>query len=288
MAMRDFFRGDRDRERRWRDENRYGRQDDQRYSQSARERGDWGEGREWNRGRDGDQYESYAAGEDGPQIYGQSGRGDWPENEFRRGREYQTQGSQRGWDEQRDWGEPGFEGRFRRSEQRGYGGYGSGGGYSGSSYMGQGEFAGSGFGRDRFSSGYASGSVGSTWDRDRGFGSGEGRSGALSGMFRGKGPKGYQRSDDRIREDVCECLTDDSMIDATNIEVTAKNGEVTLSGTVNTREEKRRAIDIVEDLSGVKDVHNNLRVASTVGSALGLQNSQEGIGSQAGQTLPRH
>jgi osmotically-inducible protein OsmY len=286
MAMRDFFRGDRDRNR-WRDENRYGQQDDQRYAQSSRGR-EFSEDRdrEWSRGRDGDQYESYAAGEDGPQIYGQSGRGDWPENEFRRNREYQSQGGQRGWDGQRDWNESGFEGRFRRNEQRGYGGYGSGGGYSGSSYMGGGEFAGSGFGRDRFGSGYSSRSAGGSWDRDRDFDRGEGRGGGLSGMFRGKGPKGYQRSDDRIREDACECLTEDSMIDATNIEVTAKSGEVTLSGTVNTREEKRRAVDIIEDLSGVKEVHNNLRVASTLGS--GMQGTQEAIGSQAGQTLPRH
>jgi osmotically-inducible protein OsmY len=284
MAMRDFFRGDRDRDRnRWRDENRYGRQDEQRYSQSSRER-DWGEGREWNRGRDGDQYESYAAGEDGPQIYGQSGRGDWPENEFRRGGEYQAQGNQRGWDEQRDWGGPGFEGRSRRGEQRGYGGYEGGGGYSGS-YTGGGEFASGGYGRDRFGSGYGNRSAGGDWERERGYGSSQGGGSGLAGMFRGKGPKGYQRSDDRIREDACECLTDDPLIDATNIEVTAKNGEVTLSGTVNSREEKRRAVDIIEDLSGVKDVHNNLRVANALGS--GMQGAQEGLGSQVGQT-PRH
>ena len=30
---------------------------------------------------------------------------------------------------------------------------------------------------------------------------------------RGKGPKGYTRSDDRIREDVCDCLTDDPMLE---------------------------------------------------------------------------
>jgi|HigsolmetaAR201D_1030396.scaffolds.fasta_scaffold00478_10 hypothetical protein len=82
------------------------------------------------------------------------------------------------------------------------------------------------------------------------------------GPYRGRGPRGYKRSDERIREDVCECLTEDDCIDATNIEVQVKDGEVTLSGTVNTREEKRRACDLIELLSGVKDVQNNLRVAS--------------------------
>ncbi len=45
---------------------------------------------------------------------------------------------------------------------------------------------------------------------------------------RGKGPKGYTRSDERIREDVNERLTDDGMIDASEIEVDVKNGEVLL------------------------------------------------------------
>jgi hypothetical protein len=78
--------------------------------------------------------------------------------------------------------------------------------------------------------------------------------------YRGRGPRDYRRSDERIREDACECLTDDPRIDATHIEVTAQNGEITLSGMVNSREEKRRAEDLVERLSGVTDVHNRLRV----------------------------
>jgi hypothetical protein len=79
---------------------------------------------------------------------------------------------------------------------------------------------------------------------------------------RGKGPSGYQRSDERIRENVCEALSDDDRVDASNIEVTVKNGEVTLSGLVPDRETKRLAEDCVENLSGVKDVQNNIRVMS--------------------------
>ena len=51
---------------------------------------------------------------------------------------------------------------------------------------------------------------------------------------RGKGPSGYQRSDERIREIVCEVLTDDDRIDATHLEVTVKNGDFAISQTSGT------------------------------------------------------
>jgi hypothetical protein len=76
----------------------------------------------------------------------------------------------------------------------------------------------------------------------------------------GRGPKGYQRSDDRIREDVCEHLTQDHDIDASDIEVKVEHGQVTLSGTIDDRMARRRVEDIVESCSGVKDVQNQLRV----------------------------
>ena len=78
--------------------------------------------------------------------------------------------------------------------------------------------------------------------------------------YRGRGPQSYTRSDDRIREDVNDNLTDDWGVDARNITVAVKNGEVTLDGTVSTRLQKRRAEDCAEDVSGVKHVQNNLRV----------------------------
>ena len=81
-----------------------------------------------------------------------------------------------------------------------------------------------------------------------------------SGNFAGRGPKGYQRSDERIREDVCDRLADDPNIDATDIEVTVNRGEVMLGGTVRERDDKRRAEDLVERISGVREVHNSLRV----------------------------
>jgi hypothetical protein len=66
---------------------------------------------------------------------------------------------------------------------------------------------------------------------------------------------------------------DDPHVDASEIEVTVSSCEVTLSGTVDNRDAKRRAEDIAERVSGVKHVQNNIRVqqqtagATSTGSA---------------------
>ena len=88
--------------------------------------------------------------------------------------------------------------------------------------------------------------------------------------YRGRGPKGYRRSDDRIREDVNDRLADDSLVDATEVEVSVSNGEVTLSGTVDSRDARRRAEDIAEGVSGVSYVQNNLRVQRGGGGVTGI------------------
>jgi len=80
----------------------------------------------------------------------------------------------------------------------------------------------------------------------------------------GRGPRGYQRSDERIREDINDRLTEDWYIDASDVEVSVNNCTVTLSGRVDTRGEKRRAEDLVESVSGVKDVSNQLSVIPSV------------------------
>ncbi len=79
------------------------------------------------------------------------------------------------------------------------------------------------------------------------------------GGFAGRGPRGYTRSDDRIREDVCDRLSADDEVDASDITVTVAKGEVTLEGTVPDRHSKRRAEDVSESVSGVDEVHNRLR-----------------------------
>lgn len=99
------------------------------------------------------------------------------------------------------------------------------------------------------------------------------------GQHYGRGPKNYQRSDDRIREDVNEQITYHHDLDATDIEVKSENGEVTLTGTVSDRRQKRMAEDAAEGVRGVKDVHNQLRVKqnqdeSSIPGASGTQNNQ--------------
>lgn len=82
----------------------------------------------------------------------------------------------------------------------------------------------------------------------------------IPGPQTGKSPKGYQRSDERLREDVCDRLSDHGEIDASDIDVKVSQGEVTLEGTVDSWQTKRRAEDLAEEVSGVKDVMNRLRV----------------------------
>jgi hypothetical protein len=93
---------------------------------------------------------------------------------------------------------------------------------------------------------------------------------------RGRGPLGYRRSDERINDDVHDRLTEDPHIDASGITASVKDGEVTLAGTVTSRHAKHHAEHIVEDLSGVKHVQNNLRV----------QELSPSRGASTGQSMP--
>lgn len=103
------------------------------------------------------------------------------------------------------------------------------------------------FGRDEGASGR--GSEGRRWTAS-----------GYPGGHRGVGPQGYVRSDERVRDDVCERLTLHDAIDASNIEVGVTGGVVTLSGDVPERYMKHLAEDAVVDTVGVKDVENALRV----------------------------
>jgi osmotically-inducible protein OsmY len=76
----------------------------------------------------------------------------------------------------------------------------------------------------------------------------------------GRGPKGYRPSDERIREQVNERLTMHPEVDASEVDVRVEKGMVTLTGTVEDRHAKRLAEDIAEDVFGVDDVRNELRV----------------------------
>jgi osmotically-inducible protein OsmY len=94
------------------------------------------------------------------------------------------------------------------------------------------------------------------------------------GKHRGKGPRGYQRSDERIKEDINDRLSDDPFVDASDIEVTVEKGEVTLSGNVEDRQEKRKAEEIAEAVSGVLNVENRIRVGR--GMDIGRSRDKEG------------
>jgi osmotically-inducible protein OsmY len=82
-------------------------------------------------------------------------------------------------------------------------------------------------------------------------------------MNRGRGPRNYTRSDDRITEDINDRLTDDYYLDATDIDVKVEHGDVTLTGNVDSRYAKRRAEDIAESVSGVKNVENRIHLTET-------------------------
>jgi hypothetical protein len=95
-----------------------------------------------------------------------------------------------------------------------------------------------------------------------------GRTGGATGMrypqpgegFEGIGPRNYARSDERIREDVCDEISDDGEIDARAIDIEVRDRVVTLSGTVPERYMKHRAEDIADSCRGVRDVANQVRV----------------------------
>lgn len=168
------------------------------------------------------------------------------------------------------------------------GGYGYEGGYTGGYGYAGGSTA--GYGSDPQRSDLYAGSRGRDWNRgsqgeERGFferagdevrswfGDEDAQSRRTMDQYRGRGPRDYTRSDDRIREDANDRLTDDWSVDASDVTVSVDKGEVTLSGTVSDRRAKRCAEDCVEDVSGVKHVQNNLRIAPTTGSTQGAANA---------------
>jgi osmotically-inducible protein OsmY len=77
----------------------------------------------------------------------------------------------------------------------------------------------------------------------------------------GTGPLGRRRSDDSLAAEIHEILTQDPELDTTDIEVEVAGGAVTLTGTVDSGDARMLAEELVESLTGVREVHNRLRVA---------------------------
>jgi len=225
--------------------------------------------------------------------YPERGRGGEPERSWSSGGDWRTGGD---WRRESNWspyGSGSSSGGSMSSE--GYSSPGTGASYSGGSrgdYAGAGsrsdfarygsrsDFGGSGsrnqfggsesrggFGgpSNEYGSGYGGAYGGqSSWSGSYGRSSGFGESGR-SGSHAGRGPRNYQRSDERIREEVNERLTDDPRIDASDIDVEVRSGEVILRGRVEERRDKRTAEEIIENLPGVKDVKNEIRVERSGG-----------------------
>ncbi|HEX5378306.1 MAG TPA: BON domain-containing protein [Phenylobacterium sp.] len=192
---------------------------------------------------------NYATGSDRDYGYGadvyqeRSAGGPYPGGESR-SRAYRAYG-----DREADYGPHGYDRAFRADREQ-HSGFGFGYDLGGPEHA---------RGRQEFDRDFG--------DRDRGrglgarvsrfFGRGEDWRGE---SHRGRGPKGYKRSDSRISEDVHDQLTEDPYVDASSISVRVRDGEVTLDGTVTSRHAKHHTEHIIEDISGVKHVQNNLRV----------------------------
>lgn len=247
-------------------------------------RGDYGssEGRysqgrqgSWPQGRGtGDQ--SFYAQNRGDQGYSQGashgGYGDQNDTQHRGG-SYGDQGSSQGMNRGGYGGERGFS-----SQQRG--GWSNEGGHPyGQGNYGQGNYGQSGFGQGSLQQG--------------GYGQNQGQR-----RSQGRGPSSYTRSDQRIYEDICDALSSGD-VDAAQVEVKVEKGEVTLTGTVSAREDKRRIEDLAERVSGVKDVNNQLKMqreqsagaqgslstagaSTTMSSTTGSQGGLAGTGTQSG------
>ena len=240
-------------------------------------------------GRDSNR--SYSPEEHG-RYYERANRGDWGrrpdesrysesqygQQRFDRGRYGGSEGRREGYSA--GYGDDGRRYADRGNERPPYRGQGSGyedpfepsapGPAEQQSYFGTGAYGEGGAG---FGGGYGEyrgveANRGSDWDRRySGYGRGDSRSGEqqqqrpglLSRLF-GRGPKGYQRSDERLREDISERLMQAGNVDSSEVTVNVVSGAVTLEGTVPDRYMKHCIEDVVDACPGVQDIDNRIRV----------------------------
>lgn len=178
-----------------------------------------------------------------------------------------------------DYGTPGGYGGDRIYRQSGPQHETGGGAHYGSlvSY-GQGAYGGYGQGE----MGRSSGQGGQSWGN-------WGQSGQI-GRSQRRGPKGYQRSDERLQEEICERLMTRWDLDSSEVSVQVSQGEVTLEGVVPERRMRHEIENLVDDCHGVKDIDNRIRVQSSYGStSSGSASENQSLrsaqsGSQQGQS----
>ena len=217
---------------------RYEREDPERYERGER----YGGGNFGGGGRQRSRYDSGSRSESGyryearsPYDSGSRSGGRWAEERP------ESYGETQRWERTRPDGiEPSY----------------GGGAYAGGSFGG-GAWGPGGFGGRGYSPSVWEGAAGRgeapDWTRER-------ERSYRARDYSGRGPRGYQRSNERITEDVCDALTRHPDVDASNISVRCENGEVVLSGTVNDRHEKRLAEDAAERIAGVREVRNEIRL----------------------------
>lgn len=87
-----------------------------------------------------------------------------------------------------------------------------------------------------------------------------GKMGTRRGEHFGKGPRNWKKSDERIKEEICEALYYDRYVDASDIDVNVEDGVVYLRGWVESRDAKREAEKCIEDVVGVFDIRNELHM----------------------------
>ena len=99
------------------------------------------------------------------------------------------------------------------------------------------------------------------WEIGPGAG-GAGDTALVPGPHRGRGPRDWRRTDERIRDDICQWMSEDPRLDAREIDVRVQDGDVTLDGRVEDRRARRLAEDIAVAVPGVRDVFNRLGVGA--------------------------
>ena len=241
-------------------------------------RGRWGSGSRYQSPYQSRGFEREREREGGYGRPGGFGRERWESREGFRDREGQGFRGRESYEDEgfrgrESYGSPGYGSQSYGSQRSGSQGYGSPGfgspgyGSQGYGYQGQGAARGSQFfrGRESYGESYQGrGGYGGEGYLESGMESSYGRT--RSRDFTGKGPKGWKRSDERIKEDVSEQFARHPDLDPSQVEIRVTDGEITLTGNVNDRDSKRLAEDIAENVQGVKDVTNQIRVTVSTSS----------------------
>ncbi len=78
--------------------------------------------------------------------------------------------------------------------------------------------------------------------------------------YYGFGPKGYKRSDQKLKDEASLLLNQDPILDSSNINIEVFNNVIYLRGFVDSRKDKKRAELLIEDIFGIEDIQNQLKI----------------------------